>query len=82
MSNEPSFWSDLFDWLVDRIAFNGYSELRRPHPKIESKDGLEPTIESLREEAREADAKLNCRTPNFLSSTDKKALDKEFWETI
>jgi hypothetical protein len=55
--------------------------LRRKIPRIESKDGQEPTVESLHEEARQADAKQKTEKPKKLSTQDPKSLDKEFWES-
>jgi hypothetical protein len=83
MSDEPFTWSALFNWIVDLIAFpRGTPSLRSRFPKIESHDGQEPTAESLREEARQADAKQQTEKPKKLSSQDRKSLDKEFWETL
>jgi len=83
MSDEPFTWSGLFNWTVDLIAFpRGTPSLRSRFPKIESPDGLEPTAESLREEARQADAKQETEEPKKLLSKDRKSLEKEFWETL
>ena len=76
MNNDgPGF----LDWILDLIAFQGAKT--REMPPIEATDGQEPTAESLREEARKADAKSPAKAKT-LTSTNKKALDKEFWETM
>ena len=83
MSDEPFTWSALFNWIVDLIAFpRGTPSLRSRFPKIEAHDGLEPTVESRREEARQADAKQETKEPKKLSPKDGKSLEKEFWETL
>jgi hypothetical protein len=76
------FWSDVVDWIADTIAYQGANPTGRPLPKIEAKDGQEPTAEYLREQARQADAKMKSGPAKQLAATDKKALDKEFWETM
>jgi len=82
MSTGSDFGSDILDWIADTIAYQGAgSGIWRPLPKIEAKDGLEPSVVSLREEARQADAKLRSKSKT-LSSVDKKALDKEFWDVM
>jgi hypothetical protein len=81
MSDSADFWSDVFDWFTDRLAFRWGSPLSRQAPKIEATDGHEPTLASTREEARQADAKLRLKSKT-LSSVDKKALDKEFWDVM
>jgi hypothetical protein len=76
--NDDSFsWSDLLDWII----FSNPG-VRQNIPPLEAKDGQEPTVERLREEARQADAKLKSGHTNILSSTTSKTLDKEFWETM
>ncbi len=76
------FWSDVIDWVADTIAYQGANPTGRPLPKIEAKDGQEPTAGSLRQQAREADAKIKSEPVKTLASTDKKALEKEFWDSM
>jgi hypothetical protein len=76
------FWSDVVDWIADTIAYQGANPTGRPLPKIEAKDGQEPTAEFQRQLAREADARTKSQPAKTLASVDKKTLDREFWETM
>jgi hypothetical protein len=78
MSDDSFSWHDI----LDRIVFFREPILWRKLPPLESKDGQEPAVESLREEARQADAKLKTEKPRKLTSQDAKSLDKEFWDTM
>ena len=77
MSNDgPGF----LDWVLDLIAFQGTNT--KEMPPLEATDGQEPTAESLRAQARQADARPPSTAAKTLTATDKKVLDKEFWETM
>ncbi len=76
--------NDSFDWsdLLNCVVFNTNTTLPQNLPKIEAKDGQEPTAESQRVEARQADAREKSEKPRNLTAHDRKAFDKEFWETM
>ena len=46
------------------------------------KDGQKAASASLRETARQADARAKTEKPRALTTTDRKTLDKEFWDTM
>jgi len=76
-------WGEIVDWLSDLIAFRGSSRtLGRRFPEVEAKDGQEPTAEFMCQQAREADARAKMENPRTLTSHDRKAIDKEFWDTM
>jgi hypothetical protein len=79
MSDDHFDWGRLFDWL---LTFQSSGVGPVDLPKVEYKDGEEPTAESLREEARQADARAKTEKPRALTSHDRKALDKEFWDLL
>ena len=46
------------------------------------KDGQKAASASLRETARQADARAKSEKPRALTSHDHKAIDREFWDTM
>lgn len=85
MKKDGYSWSLIIDWVLDwflSFSLPGYLDAATTKlPPLESTDGQEPTAESLREKARQADARPRAEAKT-LTSTDKKVLDKEFWETM
>ncbi len=73
---------EILSGLVECAVSDALPELAHKAPEVQAKDGQEPTVEYLRQQAREADAKTKSRPAKTLASVDKKALDKEFWETM
>jgi len=83
VSNQRFSISLLVDWLIDGFlsATAGYSA-KTKLPPLESTDGLEPTDESRREEARRIDALKQPDPPQKPSLQKSKSLDQEFWNTF
>ncbi len=80
MKKEGYSWSLMIDWILDNFVFRDFFVGQTELPPVESTDGKEPTYESLKEEARQADAKRLVDPPRK-PLRDSKVLDKEFWET-
>ena len=70
--------SELAEWVVS----DALPELAHKAPEVEAKDGQEPNAEFMRELARQADARAKSEKPRALTSHDRKAIDKEFWDSM
>jgi hypothetical protein len=75
-------WLDFTRWTVGQFLYPHIKPEMVQFPAIEAKDGQEPTTDSLREEARQADARAETEKPRALTSHDRKAIDKEFWDSM
>ena len=82
MSGDRFDWHEAIDWLLDQFVFSKIPEAQSKLAEAESKDGQEPTTETLRAEARLADARAEKEQPRALTSHDRKAIDKEFWDSM
>jgi hypothetical protein len=74
--------SDVVKGIAEWVVSDVFPEVGMKLLEGESRDGQEPTVEAFRQQAREADAKVTTNQATTLTSTDKKALEKEFWETL
>ena len=52
MSGDRFDWHEAIDWLLDQFVFSKIPEAQSKLAEAESKDGQEPTTETLRAEAR------------------------------
>ncbi|HEX4139663.1 MAG TPA: hypothetical protein VHY09_04905 [Candidatus Methylacidiphilales bacterium] len=80
MSGKRVDWAGWIGWLMDQFVFSKIPDAQSKTPFEQEKQAED--YATLREEARQADAKQKSEPPKPLDSTDKKALDKEFWETM
>ena len=74
--------ADIKDALIERLFFDVLPEFSQKLLEGEARDGQEPTVEFLRQQAREADARAKPEKPRALTTHDRKAIDKEFWDSM